>query len=88
MKPRRLGILLAAGLLVASGSLFGSMPARADGDAGGAGGGGTEARGDTSASSRDGIYEAQRGGAACGLGVICNVPEATPARLLPSPKRR
>jgi hypothetical protein len=63
-KPRRLGILLAASLLVASGVLFGSVPSRAD-EGGGAGAGGADARGDESGADHDGIYQAQRGEPAC-----------------------
>ena len=84
-KPRRLGVLLAAGLLMAAGALYVSMPAYADSDSGNGGG---ETRGDSSASDHDGIYEAQRGEAACDPGVTCGAPEATPAHLPPSQKRR
>jgi hypothetical protein len=68
-RARRLGILLAASLLIASGALFASVPVRAD-DQGGSGNGG-ETRGDGSASDHDGIYEAQRGEQACEVGEAC-----------------
>jgi hypothetical protein len=77
-KPRRLGILLAAGLLVVAGALFGTMPARADDGTGTGGGpGGGETRADGTASDHDGIYQVQRGEVVCESREACG-PNAIP----------
>jgi hypothetical protein len=68
----RLGILLAAGLLVLAGSLSGSVPARADGEGGG------NDRSNDYGSDHDGVYQAQRGEVVCESRDACGRPEAIP----------
>jgi hypothetical protein len=65
--------LLAAGLLVATGALFGSVPARADSD-----GGGADNRDGDYGSDHDGVYQAQRGEAVCESREACGGDEAIP----------
>jgi hypothetical protein len=82
-KPRRLGMLLAASLLVAAGSLYGTVPALADdsGGSGNGGNGGSEGRGDGSSGDRDGIYEVQRGEPTCDPGACSTADQGVTGQL-------
>jgi hypothetical protein len=72
---RRLGGLLAVGLLAASTALIVSLPARADPDGGG--GSGAAERDDWSG-DHDGVYQAQRGDIVCDTREACGGPAAIP----------